>query len=109
MKLLHVTTYVPAAYAEEYIVAVSPHIPRLFGHYDHCAWWSSYGTEQFRPLDGANPTAGQIGDVEQIPSVRFEFSHPDDRDALQKLADDVLKPLHPWEEPVLIVTEAQSL
>ncbi len=109
MKLLHVTIYVPASYADEYIAAISPQLPKLFGDYDHCAWWSAEGTEQFRPLDGANPTAGHHGEVTQIPSVRFEFSCPDDREALQKFADDVLKPLHPWEEPVLIVQDKYIL
>lgn len=109
MKLFHVVIYVPQYHADAYIESISPHIPKLFGHYDHCAWRSAEGVEQFRPLDGANPTRGNHGEVTQLPSVRFEFSHPYDRDRLQKLSDTVLKPFHPWEEPVIIVTEAFSI
>ncbi len=38
------TVFVPEEALEDFIKAVSPHIPSFLGHYDHVCWWSERGT-----------------------------------------------------------------
>ncbi len=65
------------------------------GNYDRCAWWTA-GTGTFRPLTGATPAIGTVGDVEEVAESRLEMVVPRGRRA------DVLAALrsaHPYEEP----------
>jgi putative NIF3 family GTP cyclohydrolase 1 type 2 len=45
------------------------------GDYDRAAW-SGLGEGTFRPLEGANPTIGQVGDIEVVPERRLEMILP---------------------------------
>lgn len=108
-KIYHVVVYVPADYADEVIPAITAQIPQLFGPYDQCAWWSAPGTGHFRPLEGANPTQGQIGAPETCAEIRLEFNLPHDEAILDRIINEVVRPAHPWEEPVIVVQEALAL
>ena len=103
VKSKRVVTFVPAANANEFAKTMAAHIPHLFGEYDSVCWWSAPkmedGTEQFRPL---------VGDVEQTPSVRMEFSIPDD-DAALKNFTATLKKHHLWQEPVIFIFDIQII
>ena len=107
LDVYYVVTYIPADAADEFLQKVTTQIPKLCGEYDRCAWWSAKGTEQFRPLEGARPERGVIGAVEQYPSVRLEFCLPMDQIALSRMVETVIRPAHPYEEPVIIVQRAQ--
>lgn len=65
------------------------------GNYDRCAWWAD-GTGTFRPLTGANPAIGSVGDVEEVAESRLEMVVPRERrtDVL-----GALRAAHPYEEP----------
>ncbi len=76
-----------------------------FGPYERWAWWSAPGVEQFRPVEGAKPTVGQVSRLERVPSVRLEFVLPLDPDVLDRVLTQGLVPSHPWEEPVVFVNE----
>jgi len=41
------------------------------GDYDSCSWMVT-GEGRFRPLDGAQPAIGRVGDLEQLAEVRIE-------------------------------------
>jgi len=104
-SVYHVIVYIPVEYADEAIPAITAQIPQLFGNYDQCAWWSAPGTGHFRPLEGANPTQGNIGKAETCEEIRLEFNLPHDKDVLEHMINKVIIPAHPWEEPVILIAE----
>ena len=71
------------------------------GNYSHAAFRVD-GTGQFRPLDGANPTIGEVGRVEQVAETRIDVVVPrGSRDAVMA----ALRDAHPYEEPGFDLTE----
>ena len=69
------------------------------GDYSCCSW-SVSGTGQFLPHEGATPTIGAVGTVEQVPEDRIEVIAP------ARLRARVLAALragHPYEEPAFDV------
>ena len=96
MKSRRVITFVPADQADSFAAAIAEHIPYLFGDYDSVCWWSKpkteQGTEQFRQKNS---------ELQQVASVRMEFSIPDEDRAYNDFVDK-LSELHPWEQPVLL-------
>jgi hypothetical protein len=106
--MYRVITFVPPSYLAGVLESIRRIIPLCYGQYDSVAWWSAEGTEQFRPLAGANPAVGKANLLTQLPSVRLEFALPRDPDLLQRVLNDGLIPSHPWEEPVIFVQETQS-
>lgn len=71
------------------------------GDYDQCSW-SVPGTGQFRPLDGAHPAAGRVGELETAAEERIEMIAP------RRLRETVLSALraaHPYETPAFDVLE----
>ena len=101
-----VTTFVPPEALESVLEAVEREAePLRFGDYERWAWWSAPGVEQFRPLEGAEPTVGNVGELERVPSVRLEFALPRDPALLERVLTRGLVPSHPWEEPVVFVDE----
>jgi hypothetical protein len=96
MKTRRIITFVPADQADEFAKTFGQHIPHICGDYDSVCWWSEakieHGTEQYRPLDGK---------LQQAPSVRMEFSIPND-DAVSSAFIEKLKHHHPWEQPVVL-------
>jgi dinuclear metal center YbgI/SA1388 family protein len=71
------------------------------GDYDRCAWWAS-GTGTFRPLDGASPTIGAVGKVEEVAEDRLEMVY--DR-SLRPGVVAALRAAHPYEEPAFDLVE----
>lgn len=65
------------------------------GAYQRCAW-ESLGTGQFLPSDGANPTLGSVGTLEQVSEWRIEMLVPASRWPDVKAA---LYQAHPYESP----------
>ncbi|GAB4587735.1 hypothetical protein Ntsu_55670 [Nocardia sp. IFM 10818] len=75
------------------------------GNYNDSAWRAA-GTAQFRPLDGANPALGAIGELHVEDEDRIEVvASPGKRAAV--LA--ALRAAHPFEEPAYHVTERAAL
>lgn len=71
------------------------------GHYDSCAFITS-GTGQFRPLAGANPTLGAVGQLERVAENRVEVTFPR---RLRESVVEALRAAHPYEEPAFHVLE----
>lgn len=65
------------------------------GDYEQCCW-QVLGEGQFRPLEGADPHIGNIGDLESVAEFRVELICHDD---LIKRAVAAMKQAHPYEEP----------
>ena len=71
------------------------------GDYAECAFVSP-GTGQFRPLPGATPAQGRVGDLGRVEEDRVELVLP------RRLRRDVvaaLRAAHPYEEPAFHVIE----
>lgn len=71
------------------------------GDYRECSW-RVRGTGQFRPLPGANPTIGAVGEVESVLEDRVEMV-ADRRWRSAVLA--ALREAHPYEEPAFDIFE----
>jgi dinuclear metal center YbgI/SA1388 family protein len=71
------------------------------GDYDSCSW-TVRGEGRFRPLDGAHPTIGQVGHLEQLEEVRIEAVLPRSRRAAVVRA---MLAAHSYEEVAFDVVE----
>ena len=69
------------------------------GDYERCSWYAE-GTGTFRPLAGANPTVGEVGEDEQVVELRLETVFPEE--AHERVVD-ALRAAHPYEEPAFDV------
>ncbi|MCX5042641.1 Nif3-like dinuclear metal center hexameric protein [Aldersonia sp. NBC_00410] len=96
---------VPAAQTEPVQAAMFAAGAGRIGDYGECSWRVS-GTGQFRPLPGANPTIGSVGDVESVTEDRVEMV-ADRRARGAVLA--ALRGAHPYEEPAFDVFELADL
>lgn len=65
------------------------------GNYSHCSF-NSAGLGTFVPLNGAKPTIGKVGEIENVEEIKFESIVP-----AEKITDVVkaLKAAHPYEVP----------
>ena len=111
MNLLNcyrIVTFVPQDYVEPVVDAVCGSGALTYGNYDDVLWFSQPGTGQFTPIEGADPTQGEIGKRERVEEVRLEFSILKDETKLEQLLHDVLIPAHPWEEPAIYVSETRE-
>ena len=71
------------------------------GDYDSCAFVVA-GRGQFRPLAGADPAIGEVGELTRVPENRVEVTFP--RELRAKVVA-ALRAAHPYEEPSFHVLE----
>jgi len=91
--------YVPPESAQAVRSAVFEAGAGHIGDYSQCSW-SITGIGQFRPDDGATPTVGTVGTLEQVPEDRVEVVAP------ARLRGPVLAAMraaHPYQEPAFDV------
>lgn len=91
--------FVPDSHLEQVKAAVFSTGAGRIGDYDRCCW-QVLGQGQFRPLAGANPYVGQLGQLETLPEYRVELVCLDE---LIGDAIDALRAAHPYEEPAFDV------
>lgn len=97
--------FVPVADAERVRAAVTAAGAGRIGDYDSASF-STRGEGRFRPLDGANPAIGTVGDLEVVEEVRIEAILE------RRLRGPVLAALletHPYEEPAYDVVPLAAL
>jgi dinuclear metal center YbgI/SA1388 family protein len=87
--------FVPEGDAEKLIDALAAAGAGALGDYERCAWTTS-GSGTFRPLAGASPTIGAVGEMERVAEARVEMVVPVQRRAAVIAA---LRSVHPYEEP----------
>jgi len=95
------TTYVPTAAAARVRDALAAAGAGRLGDYDSASF-SSTGAGRFRPLAGAQPHIGAIGEIETVEEVRIEVLVPRGHRAV--VVEALLK-AHPYEEPAYDVVE----
>jgi dinuclear metal center YbgI/SA1388 family protein len=91
--------FVPSAAAEALREAMFGAGAGTIGDYSHCSW-STEGTGQFLPLDGAVPAIGTLGVVEHVAEHRIELIAPA---RSRRAVLDALRAAHPYEEPAFDV------
>jgi dinuclear metal center YbgI/SA1388 family protein len=96
-----IVTFVPAGDAEGVRRALTAAGAGAIGDYDSCTF-STPGEGRFRPLEGARPVIGRVGDVEVVEEVRVEAVLPRSRRAEVVAA---LEAAHPYEEVAYDVLE----
>jgi dinuclear metal center YbgI/SA1388 family protein len=95
------TVYVPLADADRVREALAEAGAGRIGDYGEASF-SSPGEGRFRPLEGANPTIGQVGDLEVVGEERVEVVV--DR-RLRSAVIRAMRAAHPYETPAWDVVE----
>ena len=106
-KAYRISVFVPPAQLEEVLDSITRVLPPGSGKYRDVFWWSSPGTEQFRPLEGSNPTSGSVGELSRMDSVELKFLVPRNKELLHKIIEEGIRPAHPWEAPVITVDKCR--
>jgi dinuclear metal center YbgI/SA1388 family protein len=93
-KLLKLAVFVPLSHHDAVMHALLPFSP-LSGNYADCSFTTS-GQGTFKPLEGASPYVGRVGNRESVEEARFELliRKTDLQAALKSL-----RKAHPYEEP----------
>ena len=97
--------FVPVEHAEALRAAVTAAGAGSIGDYDSCTFTTT-GEGRFRPLDGADPTVGRVGDLEVVAEARVECVLPR---RLRREVVEAMRSAHPYEEPAYDVLELASV
>ena len=97
--------YVPVTDTERVLDAVLAAGAGAVGDYRDCAFVAP-GTGQFRPVAGARPAIGTVGELEEVAENRVELVL--DR-ALRGPVVAALRAAHPYEEPAFHVLETADI
>jgi|SRR5215813_13131920 len=95
-----VSVNVPSEAVEKVLRSITKSVPLEYGKYDHVAFRSATGVEQFRPLQGSR--AGEQAVLSEVPTTRITFAIPEDVNILHKVIA-AARYTHPYEEPVVHV------
>jgi len=96
-----IVVFVPADAAAPVRAAMAEAGAGAIGDYDHCSF-SSSGQGRFRPLEGAEPAIGTVGDIAVVDEDRVEVIAPR---ALRHTVLTAMLAAHPYEEPAYDVIE----
>lgn len=91
--------YVPVGDTEAVIQALCDAGAGWIGDYAECAFVSP-GRGQFRPIHGAHPTIGEVGELTFVDENRVEMTYPAE---LRSQVVAALRRAHPYEEPAFHV------
>lgn len=94
-KRYKIVVYVPESHADKLREAMGSAGAGKIGNYSHCTF-TLKGVGRFKPEEGANPTIGSVGEIEEVLEERIETVCSEDK------LQDVLKAIreaHPYEEP----------
>jgi len=86
--------FVPAGYEDRVGQALGDAGLGVIGRYSHCSF-ASPGQGTYRPLPGARPFQGKVGELSRTQESRLEILAPE---SLLPLALTRLKEIHPYEE-----------
>lgn len=97
--------FVPVAAVDRVLDAVAAEGAGALGDYERCAW-QTVGEGTFRPLPGASPTIGAVGEVASVTEARLEVVLPRGRrDAVVR----AMLAAHPYEEPAYDLLELATV
>jgi dinuclear metal center YbgI/SA1388 family protein len=93
--------FAPLDAAEQVRAAVTRAGAGAIGAYDSCTFTST-GEGRFRPLEGADPAIGGVGEPQIVEEVRIESVYPR---PLRRMVVEALRAAHPYEEPAFDLVE----
>lgn len=93
-KMFKLTTFVPSEAVDTVREAMAAKGAGIIGNYSHCSFQTP-GSGTFKPMPGAEPYIGHIGELEKAPEFRLEMLVPESRlhDAITAMIA-----AHPYEE-----------
>ncbi|RHW38558.1 Nif3-like dinuclear metal center hexameric protein [Lysinibacillus yapensis] len=94
-NLMKLAVFVPDEFSETLRLALAKAGAGHIGDYDACSF-STNGQGRFRPLEGADPFIGEIGEMETTDEEKIEVVFP--KSAKNKVLKAMLN-AHPYEEP----------
>lgn len=94
-----IVVFVPTKDADALRKAIGNTGAGTIGNYSYCSF-SSKGIGRFLPKEGAHPTIGEVGKLEEVEEERIEFICP--REKVDEVIQ-VIKKNHPYEEVTLDV------
>lgn len=101
MKFIKVEVFLPAYNKEKVISALNKEDILKYGSYDN-VYSETIVKGHFRPLEGANPTEGKIGEVCDIEEIKLEFRiKKEDKERTLR----IIKDNHVYEEAVINMIE----
>ncbi|GAA1584184.1 Nif3-like dinuclear metal center hexameric protein [Kribbella sancticallisti] len=101
-----VVVYVPAGETDAMIDALAEAGAGQYGgEYERAAWISA-GEGTFRPLAGARPAIGRVGEVERVAESRVEMILPRHR---RRAVISAIRSTHSYEEPAFDLYELAAL
>ncbi len=104
-KQYKIVVYVPEDHADRLREAMGDAGAGKIGNYSHCTF-TIKGTGRFKPEEGANPTIGAVGTLEEVAEDRIETVCEADKlqDVMKAIRD-----VHPYEEPATDVYPIEVL
>lgn len=102
-SMYRVTVFIPAEYRSRMLAAVQEIVPLGDEHYDLVHWSVENVTERFRPLPGARPSRGEIGQLHAEEGEFLVFLLPQDEQQLDHVLQRAVFATHPWEAPGVTV------
>jgi hypothetical protein len=104
-KHYKIVVYVPESHADKLREVMGNAGAGKIGNYSHCTF-TIKGTGRFKPEDGANPTIGSVGKLEEVTEDRIETVCSGDK--LQDVLN-AIRESHPYEEPATDVYPIEVL
>ncbi len=99
-KYYKVETFIPESHVDQVIDALNAvGALTIGGNYDYCVF-RSRGIGSWRPLEGAEPYLGKLGDVCRAEEIKIEFTC---KGEVIKAALQTIEKVHPYEEVVINV------
>lgn len=96
------TVFVPADAAAPVRAAIAEAGAGRIGDYEFASFTSAPGEGRFRPLDGANPMIGTVGEIETVEEVRVEAVLAR---SVRAAVVRAMLAAHPYEEPAYDISE----
>lgn len=97
MSKVKLVVTVPQSHADAVREAIGNVGGGRIGNYEFCSF-STKGIGRFRPLRGANPAIGSVGELESVTEARIEITI--DHEILSRVVD-AIRMVHPYEEIAL--------
>lgn len=102
-KKYKIVVYVPTAHGDALRAAMGAAGAGKIGNYTHCTF-TLKGTGRFLPGEGANPTIGEVGKLEEVEEERIETVC--DESVIRHVLR-AIKEAHPYEEPATQVYQLE--
>ena len=93
-EIVKIVVFVPETHADVVREAMGSAGAGKIGNYGFCSF-SVEGVGRFKPLEGAKPAIGKVGELESVEEERIETICP--KDKLNNIVE-AIKKAHPYEE-----------